>query len=1269
MFVLRLISFTCAVMLIAACTASKQVGGGRQSSTGWSTDASIPPQRKLEQLAARETVTGGKDNQFPRADVPVPPGVEADVLAPRSSSQANAFMSLQEALLTLSPPTRPGDEPPPPDVDDESKTKALKLYAKGRSEALDGRHLQAITDLQKARELDPTSAEILRELAHSYISMGNSAQAADLYEKLVRLEPENSEALFSLGLAAASRRDFARAAAVLGRLRVAGRKFDHDPAADVLADFTLGVALRELGYDRASIQAAEAVLNSSGQLSGPTDHAARLGSVYRQRGETWRSIGDAHCRLGEFIEALQAYAASASSKLADPSVLHPRVIYANLRLGRVFNAQREMLAALTEQPDPAGAGGGASNGGVSDRDIRLCAYLRERAEPIDLLAQSVRSLYLAHPDESSYARAAASLLSTPEASDLLKEFVSRRPRDLDGVAQMLAWLAQGNVNAAVDLTIALSAEHPDLSDAYTDRLLLAVPQTSRLLTVVRAAARSAASVRVEARVLSKLGGLGEAWSLCDAARQKWPDDRGLALQQLQIASALHEPALFEKTLATVQGGQDAAWLLGLSQARRAMSQTAAAVELAEQAMKNDPRNVDAVIEVARAHGAHAVILAADADQRGAAALEAQRTEDATERAIQMAPQRDEGYEVLVLAYGPGGVLSDVNRLNDLKERLARANPHSALLARLMAQSDIGRKRYDQALERMLAQYESDASDSDSLKLAITAWQEWGRLETGEKWLNEHLAQRPGDLALLEQWVRVQIVRNRTDAAAARLQSQIEADAGDIYARRLLESIYRATGQIDSALELGEQRLLSRPQAAHREVELAALYAGAELGDKAFARLEWIQEHAADADLNDLSSAIAIAGRMRVDPDRRDHLTLALVTTTIERFPQAPLEVYGSGMRTLARLNRLDESFDALADQAVARARGARESTLQGAGPWRDLAQGLVDDEQPAAAARALRARLRAAVKSKPSSAGSNESPGKGSAVQASLEDKAFAFVGQLILVADAAADAAATRRASGDAPSEDIDSPFADQTLQLLKTLEERRVLGAALLVAEGIDMADACYQASIYYSMIGADSGAQRLLEETINLNPRNEMAMNNLGYMRLDSGLKDAHTISLIERAYELLPKESNIIDSMGWVRYKQGRFADELPAQPGDKPVLGAVSLIQAAVADDPQPTPDVYDHLGDAQWRNGDTQSALEAWRHAVKLLDEPEFQQRAIQNLQLVQTRYWQLVVVDPRMLYHREYDAKLEKIRQKLAAVEQGAQPQTAPTFAESQGH
>ena len=186
-------------------------------------------------------------------------------------------------------------------------------------------------------------------------------------------------------------------------------------------------------------------------------------------------------------------------------------------------------------------------------------------------------------------------------------------------------------------------------------------------------------------------------------------------------------------------------------------------------------------------------------------------------------------------------------------------------------------------------------------------------------------------------------------------------------------------------------------------------------------------------------------------------------------------------------------------------------------------------------------------------------------------------------------------------------------------------------------------------------------LLRLAVALFPNHAMVLNNLGYSRIDVGHDDAQTIQWIERAYELEPRDSNILDTIGWLRYKQGRFEDAGSAR-------GAVSLIKEAMARDSQPSAEVLDHLGDAQWRSGDTDAATDAWLRAEQLLEAPSFRQRVLQNYQLVQihpTQGWGLLVADPQELYHENFGLLLQRISVKLRDTGQGKAPQIAPTFAE----
>ncbi|MCI0632017.1 MAG: tetratricopeptide repeat protein [Phycisphaerales bacterium] len=1250
-----------ALILTVGCTSGCASSAGKTSASTPIAPSASPDAKSvstdLSALAERELKNSSSRGGSRAAAPPPVPGVEPGVLARRDDTDPHAFLSLDESLSQIATQmarSTPSQEPQRANVEPSAAAQALQLYARGRNAALNNRHLQAIVEFQKALQLDPASSQIWRELAHSYLADSpTSAQAVEAFEQLLALEPGNAEALFHVGLSAANRRDFARAIGLLGALRQGGQSSGLDAASAIIVDYSLSIALRELGYDRASIQAAATSLNipeslstwdraanGSGRVSSSSDNLARLASVYRQRGETWRAIGDTHCRLGEYEKALDAYATSAALPSADPAALHPRFIHANLHLGRPFNAQARFLSALQLQVPL-----------VTDRDIRLCAYLRENAQPVELLSQAVRELYHAHPDQSAYVRAAASLLPPDQAKTLLHEFINRRPRDLDGVVQLLSWVGRSDAASAVDLTISLATNHPDLTDSYADRLVIAVPQAASVLDAVAAAPPSAMQARIHARLLLKYGGLGEAWTVCSNARNQWPDDRGLAVQQLQLAAAMREHALVAQLLATAPAFEDVSSLLGVSQTHRVLGQTEQAVALARRAVELEPQNVEALIELARAQGAHAAQLASDPTARAAHRAQIDQAIALSENAIAAAPQRDEGYEVLALMYAPGGVFADTHALRLTLQRLRQANPNSVLYARFAAQDAMNQKRYSQALERLLALYDANPADSESLNLAVTAWQQSQKLSDANQFLESRLIERAGDSALLEQWARVQVLLNQADAAISRLQRDAQANARDFVARRLLEGLYRATGQNALASELGEQRLLARPQGLRREVELAALYAGAQRHDQAYERLEWVSQHADDAVLEDLAGAITIAGRIETTGADRDRLALDLVRKTIDRFPDAPLQIYGSGMRALARSNQLDAHFDELADMAVTRGPSSgiaaikNDASIEAAQwesmaqkdalTWADLAQALVDDGHPAAAARAVRARLRAV---------------------ATLENKGLALLTRIILVADATADA---KNADFTSPSE-----HAARSAELLRTLHQQDLLTAALEGQPRVTLAQALYRASSVYSFVGGNAGAESLLRQSIELDPHNEMAMNNLGYMLLERDRNDPEVAQWIERAHQLDPREPNISDTIGWLRYKQGRFADQ-PVDPGDGPTApGALTHIQQAIRHDPQASPEVFDHLGDVQWRLGNAQEAIRAWQQVLKMMDEGDFAQRKKREYQLIQ-RGWQLVVADPGQLYDREYGQLLSQTRKKLEAAEQGTPPPVAPTFDE----
>ncbi len=123
--------------------------------------------------------------------------------------------------------------------------------------------------------------------------------------------------------------------------------------------------------------------------------------------------------------------------------------------------------------------------------------------------------------------------------------------------------------------------------------------------------------------------------------------------------------------------------------------------------------------------------------------------------------------------------------------------------------------------------------------------------------------------------------------------------------------------------------------------------------------------------------------------------------------------------------------------------------------------------------------------------------------------------------------------------------------------------------------------------SMLGERRGDLALMESDLRhiiaRDPANATALNALGYTLANRTDRYDEAYQLISRALELQPKEPAILDSMGWVLYRQGRIEE----------ALGYLTRAYAAF-----PDPEVAAHLGEVLWVSGDTESATRVWRGAL-----------------------------------------------------------------------
>lgn len=142
-------------------------------------------------------------------------------------------------------------------------------------------------------------------------------------------------------------------------------------------------------------------------------------------------------------------------------------------------------------------------------------------------------------------------------------------------------------------------------------------------------------------------------------------------------------------------------------------------------------------------------------------------------------------------------------------------------------------------------------------------------------------------------------------------------------------------------------------------------------------------------------------------------------------------------------------------------------------------------------------------------------------------------------------------------------------------------VLDAA--VGDYPDNTDLRYAVASLYEEQGEVGAALRELNRIVKLRPHDPAALNALGFTLADHDKQLSHARKLIERAYAAAPKNAAILDSMGWVTFRQGHAADAVP-------------YLTEAYADDR--SGDIAAHLGEVFWQLGQHEKAESIWAEAA-----------------------------------------------------------------------
>ena len=116
----------------------------------------------------------------------------------------------------------------------------------------------------------------------------------------------------------------------------------------------------------------------------------------------------------------------------------------------------------------------------------------------------------------------------------------------------------------------------------------------------------------------------------------------------------------------------------------------------------------------------------------------------------------------------------------------------------------------------------------------------------------------------------------------------------------------------------------------------------------------------------------------------------------------------------------------------------------------------------------------------------------------------------------------------------------------------------------------------------------AEADFRKALELNPEHPQVLNYLGYSLVEKQQKLDEALDMIERAVEAQPDSGYIVDSLGWVLYRLGRYDES----------IGHMERAAELMPVDPV----VNDHLGDVLWAVGREIEAQFQWRRALSFVD-------------------------------------------------------------------
>ena len=153
--------------------------------------------------------------------------------------------------------------------------------------------------------------------------------------------------------------------------------------------------------------------------------------------------------------------------------------------------------------------------------------------------------------------------------------------------------------------------------------------------------------------------------------------------------------------------------------------------------------------------------------------------------------------------------------------------------------------------------------------------------------------------------------------------------------------------------------------------------------------------------------------------------------------------------------------------------------------------------------------------------------------------------------------------------------------------------------LAGDADNPDLLYESAMLAERIDRMDEAEKRLRRVIALQPERAHAHNALGYSFADRNINLDEARALIEKAHALAPDDAAILDSMGWIAFRQNRLQD-------------AEGYLRRAL--EKFKDGEIAAHLGEVLWAQGRKDDARAVWQAQLKAQPDSDILKKTVARL-------------------------------------------------------